>query len=109
MTESRPYAGLTEKVIFENYSKGEFSETESLGFAGSIIKKSREGEYKECKQVVGDLKAARQRLLSPSSLRRAPRRVSLAAHRTCCYCCHCRRCLGSCQVQVITEPLAIVK
>ncbi|KAL2168837.1 hypothetical protein VTG60DRAFT_6807 [Thermothelomyces hinnuleus] len=66
MTESRPYAGLTEKVIFENYSKGKFPETKSLGVAGSIIKKCWQGEYKECKQVVGDLKAARQRLLSPS-------------------------------------------
>ncbi|AEO58130.1 hypothetical protein MYCTH_2139278 [Thermothelomyces thermophilus ATCC 42464] len=55
MTESRPYAGLTEKVIFEKYSKGEFPETESLGFAGSIIKKCWQGEYKECK-VVDDLK-----------------------------------------------------
>ncbi|KAK4039928.1 kinase-like protein [Parachaetomium inaequale] len=69
VNESQPYAGLSDEVILDHYSKGKFPETGSLGSVGSIITKCWRGEYKECKQVVCDLKvkAARQRLLASSS------------------------------------------
>jgi serine/threonine protein kinase len=56
MTESRPYAGLTDEVILEHYSKGGFAKTESLGGMGSIITKCWRGEYKDCSHIVCDLK-----------------------------------------------------
>ncbi|KAH6636079.1 kinase-like domain-containing protein [Chaetomium tenue] len=62
LNESRPYAGLTDTVIFDHYSKGKFPDTNSLGSVGSIIRKCWRGEFKECSQAVSDLKAERQRL-----------------------------------------------
>ncbi|KAK4150972.1 kinase-like domain-containing protein [Chaetomidium leptoderma] len=56
MNESRPHAGLSDTAIAHRYKRGEFAETESLGIVGSIIKKCWQGEYKECRQVVRDLK-----------------------------------------------------
>ncbi|KAK4238593.1 kinase-like domain-containing protein, partial [Achaetomium macrosporum] len=59
MTDSPPYAGLSEKMILSRYSKGEFPDTESLGTVGSLITKCWRVEYEECKQVVHDLKGER--------------------------------------------------
>ncbi len=56
MNESRPYAGLSDTAIAQRYKRGEFAETESLGIVGGIIKKCWQGGYKECRQVVRDLK-----------------------------------------------------
>jgi serine/threonine protein kinase len=55
MAESRPYAGLSDKVIEERYKRGQFPETKSLGDVGGIITKCWRGEYRECKQAVQDL------------------------------------------------------
>lgn len=55
MTESRPYAGLPDKVIEERYKRGQFPVTRSLGLVGGIITKCWQAEYRECKQVVRDL------------------------------------------------------
>ncbi|KAK3366551.1 kinase-like domain-containing protein [Podospora didyma] len=67
MNGSRPQAGLSDTAIEQRYKRGEFAETESLGNVGSIITKCWQGEYKECRQVVHDLEAARQSALTSSS------------------------------------------
>ena len=108
MNESRPCAGLTDEVILEHCSKGEFPKTESLGSVGSIITKCWRGEFGECKQVVCDLKGERYfapEALSTMSILTVKSRaagssriqpsqdpssqVHLRIHRP--FCSHCRR------------------
>lgn len=71
MAESRPYAGLSDRVIHGRYSKGQFPKTEDLGAMGIVITKCWRGEYKDCRQVVHDLKGEilRSRYSSVSTLR----------------------------------------
>lgn len=56
LNESRPYAGLIDKVILDHYSRGKFPDTDSLGSVGGVIRKCWKGEYRNCSQVVSDLK-----------------------------------------------------
>jgi serine/threonine protein kinase len=58
MNESRPYAGLSDTAIKQRYTRGEFAETGSLRIVGSIITKCWQGKYKECREVVRDLKGS---------------------------------------------------
>ncbi|KAL2175210.1 kinase-like domain-containing protein [Thermothelomyces heterothallicus CBS 202.75] len=67
MSGSPPYAGLSDEEIFACYAKGEFPDTTSLVLLGSIITRCWQGQYKECGQVICDLKAAQRKTHSWSA------------------------------------------